>query len=159
GWTGDTGTGYISGICNTPGFYSYSVSVCNGYDCSAYEASVHLTGSSAVPVANAGADFTVEQNESVIIRPTFSGGAPTAWLWTNLPAGLIFDPATGVVTGRIGTVDVYTPSVSASNEFGSGPADGLTITVGAPFSDYTGDTFSLQDVFIELTTGVVSLSA
>jgi hypothetical protein len=156
GLSGNTATGYITGAATVGGIFTTTVTGTNGDGSDSFVIQWTVSASTGVPVANAGPDVHVTPTGDVSVTPTFTGGTPTTWAWTSLPAGCSFNPATGVLSGRITTPGTYNLTVTASNSSGTGPADGLAIVVAADYSGYTGSHASLIDVYIELTTGVVS---
>ncbi|BDU71710.1 putative Ig domain-containing protein [Mesoterricola silvestris] len=135
GLTLNPATGVISGTPSTvTPAASYVVTASND------AGSVTTTLTLAVAeVAPAGLTYTVTSAAyplGIAIapnRPSFSGGAPTAYAVTPpLPAGLALDPATGVITGTPRTVTAPAAYVvTGSNPAGSSQAT-LTLSVVDP---------------------------
>lgn len=56
---------------------------------------------------------------------------PTSWLITNLPPGMTYNKATGVISGRPTTAGRWTVSIQASNPFAKSSMASVTIDVAA----------------------------
>jgi hypothetical protein len=156
GWSGDTGTGYITGTCSTTGAFTFTVTA-EAYDAStaSHRTLVHFTTSLGVPRVSAGDDVAGNIFTPISVTPTAIEGVAITWDWQSVPSGLTFNPANGALTGTVATPGTYTLTVSASNSYGVGPSDTLVIVIADSYTP-SGLTNQLVNAFVELTTGVVS---
>ena len=125
-------TGVISGTPTTAGSYNATTTQTSDYGTvTGHITFVVGTAAPATPV------FTSAGGVGGYVNTNFyyqlqAANAPTSFsVFTALPAGLTYDPATGVIYGTPTTAGTYAVNVSASNASGSGLYSTLVITIGA----------------------------
>jgi len=105
----------------------------------------------AIPVISSSSsvlDFPL--NDTWVFSPRASN-SPTSWTWTNLPPGIVANPATGAIGGRVSVQGIWISTVKATNSSG----DSLVLEL--PISIYAG-TWSNPtsiEVRINATTGAL----
>jgi len=72
-----------------------------------------------------------QQTSFGIAWDTGTGVAPTKFTITGLPAGLKYDPVTGVISGRPTAAGNYTLSIAGVNAFGKGETKTFSLVVNA----------------------------
>jgi len=83
-----------------------------------------------VPTINSSLAQSVVQNAAISYTITATG-TPYAFAASGLPSGLVLNPATGIITGRVAAVGTYNTGLTASNLNGSGPESTLVWTITA----------------------------
>lgn len=83
-----------------------------------------------VPAITSSLAQSVVQNAAISYMITATG-TPYAFATSGLPSGLMLNPATGVITGRVAAVGTYNTGLTASNLNGTGPESTLVWTITA----------------------------
>jgi uncharacterized repeat protein (TIGR01451 family) len=144
----DTATGEISG---TPTVLSplttYTITATNTGGSDTVTISLEVNDIAPISITYAGTPYTLTNNTAMLAdTPTTTGGTVVSWTITPaLPAGLVFDPATGEISGTPTVVNATTTyTVNATNTGGSVTTT-ISITVNdvVPTIDYTVNDLSL----------------
>ncbi len=156
----NAGTGTLSGIAaaGTGGTYPITFTASNGVGSNATQSfTITVNQSSSISSANH-ATFTAGSPGIFTVTAT---GSPVPVLSENgaLPAGVIFNPATGVLAGTpaAGTGGTYSMSFTASNGIGSSSTLGFTLIVNQAAAitspNTTSFAFGAASTFSVSTTG------
>src|SRR6266568_3722428 len=132
GLTVNTSTGFISGTPTTAGTYSVTISATNSGGTGS--ATLTLTINPATPVIQP--PFTATGQVGAAFSYTITAtNSPTSYNATGLPAGLIVNTSTGLISGTpapgTDTGSPYSVAISATNSGGTGSAT-LTLTINPP---------------------------
>jgi hypothetical protein len=129
----DDATGVLSGtpLPGTGGTYNLTFAATNGVQPNAIQSFVLTVNQAPSFTSSNAATFTVGASGSFTV--TASGfPAPTFSESGTLPAGLSFNPSTGVISGtpQVGTGGNYALVFTASNGVGTAPTQQFTLIVG-----------------------------
>ncbi len=126
----DSATGVISGAPTTPGTYNITVSAINGVGTGSAILTLTVGVNPNAPVVTDG-DVTAELNVP-FTHQIVATNSPSSYATGTLPAGLVLDAETGVISGTPtagGTFDNIL--ISATNAFGTDEGS-LRIVVASP---------------------------
>ena len=129
----DTGTGVISGTPSVIGTFLIDLSAANAGGTGTAVLTLDVTAPPPVITSPSTAITTVGQAFSYQITATNN---PTSFDATGLPANLIVDPSTGLISGTPSAAGTFSITLSATNAGGTGTAP-LTLTVNPPPPDIT----------------------
>jgi hypothetical protein len=126
GLTANTSTGVISGTPTVAGVSSISLSANNATGSGPVTTLTLTVGNRPVVTSVVSASGTVGSPFSYTILASFS---PTSYNATGLPAGLSINTTTGVISGTPTAAGTSSVALTATNNFGTGNAVTLTITI------------------------------
>ncbi len=136
----NTSTGVISGIPSIiTSATGYTITATNNYGSTTYNIVISIVGQKPI------ISYTTPQNYTVgttitPLQPNNTGSPVDSYAITpNLPAGLSFNSATGIISGTPTVVSSQTTyTVTATNSYGTGTTTVVVTTVGAkPIINYT----------------------
>lgn len=144
GVTFDPATGVISGTPTTPGSYVVIVTAVDAAGNASSETFIMTITDENAPTITPIDDQTLNQGQA-ITPVTVKVDDPNAVVTVDgLPAGVTFDPATGVISGTPTTSGAYPVTVTARDAAGNTTSETFTITVNdatapqlAPINDLT----------------------
>jgi sugar lactone lactonase YvrE len=130
----DSYTGFITGIPTTATTQPLSVAItvenASGQS-PGTPLLISINPAPATPVVTSAATAVGQTGAAFSYQITASRG-PTSFAALNLPAGLLVDSASGMITGIPTAAGIYSVSLSAANASGEGVAANLAIDVEAP---------------------------
>lgn len=164
----NTATGVISGTPELPGTYSITISAINGVGTGSAVFRLTVNINPNAPLVTSGT--TTAEVGTPFSYQIVASNSPTSYSTGTLPAGLVLDPATGIISGTPTVGGTFNNiAITATNSHGSGAGTlGITIAsapviTGISTASATGvtNTFSgsiyLGDAFpgtITYSTGV-----
>jgi hypothetical protein len=116
----------ISGMATVPGVFIITLGATNATGTGQAILTLNVSPGPPVVTSSPTAKFSVNAPFIYTITAT---NTPTAFTATNLPAGLTLDPTTGVISGSVSTIGVFTITVGASNSAGASAPLTVTITI------------------------------
>jgi hypothetical protein len=121
----DPASGAITGTPTAAGTTAVTLGATNGFGTGAALLTITVAAPAMPVITSAGgASGTVGVPFAYAITAT---GSPTSFAATGLPAGLVLDPANGVISGTPTAAGTATVAISASNGAGTGSG---TVTIG-----------------------------
>ena len=127
GLTITTNTGVISGTPTENGSFGVLITAYNA--CTSDSQTLLLSLASSVPVITSPLTANATEGSAMAAYQITATHSPTSFGAQNLPVGLNFNPASGVISGTPVYAGSYTIPISASNQWGIGSAV-LQLTVG-----------------------------
>lgn len=128
GMTFDSASGVLSGTPSDPGTSTFSLTATNSIDAVTEQYTVSVTESPSVTSAAPHTSGVVGTPYSFTVTAT-GFPAPTLALTGTLPAGLQFNPATGVIDGTPTTAGTFDFGVTATNPIGAATSPTYSIKV------------------------------
>ena len=140
GLTIDPTTGIISGIPTTAGTYDIILQATNFGGTGSAQLVLRILDNTSAPTVTSPATTRAFIGVPFTYAITGTNG-PSSFSATGLPAGLVLDPATGLITGRTTAAPgTYLVTISAISGAGSGSI-ALTIYVSTVAIDLSNDNF------------------
>lgn len=139
GLTLNASTGIISGTPTTAGTYAATISATNAGGTASKTLTITINAAVAAPVISSAANTTGTVGAAFNYVITASN-SPTSYGATALPAGLVANASTGIISGTPTAAGSFTSTVSATNAGGTSSKQ-VTITINpaaVPQSPYAG---------------------
>jgi hypothetical protein len=108
------------------GSYTIDIFVSNNYGFTRGQVNIIIKDNP--PVIGNNQTFSVITGRDLLLYVDYTGGTPTSWIATGLPAGLVIDSESGAITGRVNNPGSYIANVTATNSTGYSTT---TITITA----------------------------
>lgn len=132
----DPASGIISGTPTTPGTGSVTISASNAGGTG--QATLAITILQAVPAITSASSVSGQVGQAFNYLITATNGPTSFALTGSLPAGLVFNPDTGLISGTPTAAGMSTITVGASNSGGTGSLE-VTLNI------FVGGTFAVTD--------------
>ena len=131
GLTLDSSTGLISGVPQSPGTMTLTISATNESGTGSAPLTITIGQAPAdQPVISSPPSASGRQGESFSYQITATGN-PTSYDASGLPPGLFVNRSNGLISGTPLTAGTFTASISATNSSGQTGSAALTITIEA----------------------------
>ncbi len=149
-------TGLITGTPARVGTYQVLLSATNAGGTAT--ATLTLTVTPPTPVINSPLTASARVNAPFTYQITATS-SPTSFSASGLPAGLVIDPASGLITGAPSVTGVFGVTLAATNATGPGQPATLTLTVLAPPPVVTSSTVALGQIAVPFSYQITATNS
>jgi hypothetical protein len=121
----------IEGTPTSPGTYKFTIKATNAEGWSSREFTLVVQQASPPPLVSS---FTLPDGavgEAYVGATLTATGSPSSWSWTGAPPGLQLS-SSGIISGIPVTAGTYHVTVTASNAWGTSPAQTGTLIINPP---------------------------